>query len=228
MIKNGYGIRVGQLVGDGVEIVMQPIEGGTPTFPDDEESYAINNNLINYNKRILEIQNASAGVEIKVCIKTRSDIPVSYADFPHFGWASTLDYQEFLAFPDLNVTIEEGYYCTNISSSIRLFPVALSDGWLTKREQDGVLTSRQVAYFSVLGALFWIIAILSVIDLIWHFSFGKISLQSFVMVFVTLHSIDRGNFLFFVSLFSYYYFFLIFFIFFFFIFLFYFLIFIFF
>ena len=148
-----------------------------------------------------------------MCIKTRSDIPVSYADFPHFGWASTLDYQEFLAFPDLNVTFEEGYYCTNISSSIRLFPVALSDGWLTKREQDGVLTSRQVAYFSVLGALFWIIAILSVIDLIWHFSFGKISLQSFVMVFVTLHSIDRGNFLFFVSLFSYYYFFLIFFLF---------------
>eukprot|EP01091_Cochliopodium_minus_P013830 TRINITY_DN4556_c0_g1_i2.p1 TRINITY_DN4556_c0_g1~~TRINITY_DN4556_c0_g1_i2.p1 ORF type:complete len:846 (-),score=195.29 TRINITY_DN4556_c0_g1_i2:28-2565(-) len=178
VINNANGVKVGQFIGDGVRVTLSLVSAGTPTYPDDTAVYNITTSRFR-------------SVSISLCIQPRQDISVT-TKFSLIAFASTTDFSTFAVDDSIKVTQSGDFYCGIISSSGIYFPVAVLSNYQSLVYNPPVITKKDIAYYSVLAGLFWIVGIACLLDALFQVIKLGADFQPYILMFAGLHGIDRA------------------------------------
>ena len=148
VIKNQYGLVVGQLLSDGMNIAMSSNLFGKRNI--DDNFIGLENNFAE--ARITPSENdhrrqASEVNNFTLCIDGRVDIKNSDNDFPILDFATTYDFKNWIPLR-ANISFDGSRYCASITTnSTLIFPISLTKDWETRSSIFTNKNIRNAMYF---------------------------------------------------------------------------------
>eukprot|EP01091_Cochliopodium_minus_P012846 TRINITY_DN399_c0_g1_i1.p1 TRINITY_DN399_c0_g1~~TRINITY_DN399_c0_g1_i1.p1 ORF type:complete len:1671 (-),score=375.50 TRINITY_DN399_c0_g1_i1:706-5673(-) len=150
IVKNKFGIVVGQLLSDGIDLGLTQDIFSTSNFNSNKRMQAFRDQRI---RRVA--RRAGEANNFTLCIDSRSDITNSAGDFPILDFATTTDNQNWYPLLLQNVTYDGSKYCGSITTNATtVFPISLAKDWSTRSSIFSTNRAIQRLMYFLSGAMF--------------------------------------------------------------------------
>ncbi|KYQ91786.1 putative transmembrane protein [Tieghemostelium lacteum] len=137
VVVNEDRVIVGQLIGDGIEVIM--------TYNTSAQVSPFTQDLTN---------------PMELCIEPRSDIS---PHFPVMDFATSTDGSNWVPM-EANIVVRNGKFCANITRANTFFPIFRIEDWEAARNQP-IFTKVQFAFIYLIAVLFTLAIIFSLLSL---------------------------------------------------------------